>query len=78
MAIRQNEEHLNAVFHALADPTRRSILATLAKGAQTAGELGKPFQISQPTASKHIRVLEEAGLALRSVDGRFHRLALNG
>lgn len=50
----------------------------LSKGEQAAGELGKPFQISQPAASKHIRVLEEAGLVIRAVDGRFHRLVLDG
>jgi len=78
MAISSSDQQLDAVFHALADPTRRSILAMLAKGEKTAGEVGRPFKISQPAASKHIRVLEQAGLVVRAVDGRFHRLALDG
>ena len=69
---------MDGVFHALADPTRRGMLAALAQGRRTAGELGEPFQISQPAASKHIRVLERAGLVVRKVDGRRHRFALVG
>jgi DNA-binding transcriptional ArsR family regulator len=64
------------VFQALADPTRRGMLTVLARGEATAGELGAPFRISQPAASKHIRVLERAGLVRRRVDGREHRLRL--
>ena len=71
-------ERMSDVFHALADPTRRGMLAALAAGKKTAGELGEPFQISQPAASKHIRVLERAGLVVRKVDGRRHRFALVG
>lgn len=52
------------------------MLALLARGEATAGELGAPFRISQPAASKHIRVLERAGLVSRRVDGRLHRLRL--
>ena len=56
---------LNAVFGALADPTRRAILARLADGDLTVGELSKPFSVSQPAISRHLKVLEEAGLISR-------------
>lgn len=59
-------DQLSAVFSALADPTRRSILARLAHGDATVGELGAPFAISQPAVSRHLKVLEEAGLISRS------------
>jgi DNA-binding transcriptional ArsR family regulator len=59
-------DSLDAVFAALADPTRRAILASLAGGERTVAELGAPFAISQPAVSKHLRVLEEAGLITRS------------
>src|SRR3954452_16743565 len=59
-------DQLSAVFGALADPTRRAILATLANGERSVAELGAPFSISQPAVSKHLRVLEEAGLISRS------------
>jgi DNA-binding transcriptional ArsR family regulator len=57
---------LDAVFGALADPTRRAILAQLAQGDRTVGELAAPFPMSQPAISRHLRVLEEAGLISRS------------
>lgn len=53
---------LDAVFSALADPTRRAILARLAQGEATVSELAAPFGVRQPTISKHLRVLEDAGL----------------
>jgi DNA-binding transcriptional ArsR family regulator len=59
-------DHLSTVFGALADPTRRAILASLAGGDRTVGELVAPFSISQPAISRHLRVLEEAGLIARS------------
>ncbi len=59
-------DQLSAVFGALADPTRRAILASLAGGDRTVRELGAPFAISQPAVSKHLRVLEQAGLITRS------------
>jgi len=68
---------LDAVFHALSDETRRGMLALLARGDRTAGELGDPFSMSQPACSKHIAVLERAGLVKRSVSGRFHRFRLD-
>lgn len=55
-------ERLTLVFGALADPTRRAILARLAEGEATVSELSGPFELAQPTISKHLRVLEEAGL----------------
>jgi DNA-binding transcriptional ArsR family regulator len=59
-------DQLSSVFGALADPTRRAILASLAGGDRTVGELAAPFSISQPAISRHLRVLEEAGLITRS------------
>src|SRR6476620_9437917 len=57
-----NHDRLDAVFSALADPTRRAMLARLAQGEATVSELAEPFGLAQPTISKHLRVLEEAGL----------------
>ncbi len=57
-----HSERMNAVFAALADPTRRSILQRLASGEATVSELAAPFDMAQPTISRHLRVLEEAGL----------------
>ena len=61
---------LDATFAALADPTRRAILARLAKGEATVMELVAPFQISQPAISKHLKVLERAGLISRGRDAQ--------
>lgn len=58
---------LTLAFHALADPTRRHILARLAQGEATVAELSEPLPMSQPAVSKHLRVLEEAGLVVRRV-----------
>ncbi len=60
-----NVERLNATFAALADPTRRAILARLASGEANVTELAKPFDMSQPAISKHLKVLERAGLVTR-------------
>ena len=57
---------LDATFHALADPTRRAILARLAEGEATVAELAAPFAMSQPAVSKHLKVLEQAGLISRT------------
>jgi DNA-binding transcriptional ArsR family regulator len=75
MAIQQQAQ-LDSIFHALADETRRGMLALLARSDRTAGELGDPFEISQPSCSKHIAVLEHAGLVKRTVEGRVHRFRL--
>ncbi|HXL97877.1 MAG TPA: metalloregulator ArsR/SmtB family transcription factor [Steroidobacteraceae bacterium] len=63
-------DRLNAVFSALADPTRRAILARLATGAANVMELAQPFDMSQPSVSKHLRVLEHAGLIVRGRDAQ--------
>ncbi len=60
---------LDRTFAALADPTRRTILARLARGEATVNELAEPFAISQPAISRHIRVLSEAGLIVQRIDG---------
>jgi DNA-binding transcriptional ArsR family regulator len=62
--------HLDATFAALADPTRRAILARLASGAATVNELGEPFDMTQPAISKHLKVLERAGLISRVRDAQ--------
>lgn len=61
-----NTDQLSSVFGALADPTRRAILARLIEGDLTVGELTAPFGVSQPAISRHLRVLEGAGLISRS------------
>jgi DNA-binding transcriptional ArsR family regulator len=65
-----NIDHLSATFAALADPTRRAIVARLARGEATVTELAKPFAISQPAISKHLKVLERAGLISRGRDAQ--------
>jgi DNA-binding transcriptional ArsR family regulator len=64
-------DHLNTTFAALADPTRRAILARLASGDATVSELAKPFAMSQPAVSKHLKVLERAGLISRGRDAQW-------
>jgi DNA-binding transcriptional ArsR family regulator len=72
-----NDAHLSQLFSALSDPTRRAILQRLAReGEATVGELARPFAMSLPAISKHIRVLEGAGLLERRVQGRVHRCRL--
>ncbi len=72
--------NLNAAFSALSDPTRRAILARLATGEATVLELAAPFAITQPAISRHLKVLEGAGLIVRRIDGtrRPCRLAKGG
>ena len=67
---------LDATFAALSDATRRGILARLATGEASVTELAKPYDMSLPAVSKHLRVLESAGLVARSKDGRVHRCRL--
>jgi DNA-binding transcriptional ArsR family regulator len=67
---------LDSTFGALADPTRRAILGRLARGEAIVTELAEPFRVSLPAVSKHVRVLETAGLLEREVDGRVHRCRL--
>lgn len=73
----KSPERLNAVFQALADPTRRAMLRGLADRPQTVSELAAPFAISLAGASKHIQVLERAGLIEREVQGRVHTCRLD-
>jgi DNA-binding transcriptional ArsR family regulator len=70
--VEQQAARLDAVFHALADPTRRAILKRLAQGESSIGELAAPFRMTFAGASKHIKVLEKAGLVRRRVKGRTH------
>ncbi len=63
-------QHLDATFAALADPTRRAIIARLTQGEASVMELARPFDMSQPAISKHIKVLEQAGLVSRSQDAQ--------
>jgi DNA-binding transcriptional ArsR family regulator len=72
------EGRLDRTFGALADPTRRAILARLADGEATVGELARPFRVSRPAISKHLRVLERAGLVRREREGRVSRCELDG
>jgi DNA-binding transcriptional ArsR family regulator len=74
--VEYQETRLDAVFHALADPTRREMLRLLAGQSCKVGELAAPFAISLAAASKHIKVLEGAGLIRRSVRGRTHLCTL--
>ncbi|HEV2561821.1 MAG TPA: metalloregulator ArsR/SmtB family transcription factor [Rhizomicrobium sp.] len=64
-------DRLSATFSALADPTRRAILARLALGESSVGELAEPFDISLPAISKHLKVLEHAGLITRSREAQW-------
>jgi len=61
-------QNLDAIFAALADPTRRAILSRLAAGEASVNEIAAPFEMSQPAVSKHLKVLEQAGLIERNVD----------
>ena len=68
--------NLDATFSALSDPTRRAILSRLSRGEATVTRLAAPFDISLPAISRHLRVLERAGLIHREKRGRVHRLRL--
>jgi DNA-binding transcriptional ArsR family regulator len=69
---------LDTIFSALSDRTRRRILARLSDGAATVGELAAPFSMSLPAVSKHIRILEDAGLLRRERSGWYHHCRLQG
>lgn len=69
---------LSQTFSALADPTRRAILARLADGHATVGELAEPFDMSLPAVSRHLKVLTEAGLIERSTEAQWRRCSLRG
>ena len=71
-------DELSATFAALADPTRRAILARLAKGEASVNDIAEPFAMSLPAVSKHLKVLEKAGLITRSRTGQLRPARLNG
>jgi DNA-binding transcriptional ArsR family regulator len=69
---RRSADRLDAVFHALSDPTRRQMLRALANGERTVGELAAPFRMSLAGAAKHVKTLERSGLIRRTIRGRTH------
>lgn len=71
------DNRLDTTFHALADPTRRGMLANLALGEKSIGELAEPFRMTFAGASKHVRVLEDAGLIARRKVGRTHLVRID-
>ena len=75
--LEQHPERLDAVFQALSDPTRRAMLHALTEGERSIGELAAPHRMSFAGASKHVKVLENAGLVRRTVRGRNHMLRLS-
>jgi len=70
--VQRSQKSLDGVFAALSDPTRRAMLRRLAARERTIGELAAPFRMSFAAASKHVRVLERAGLLRRRIEGRAH------
>ncbi len=74
--VKYSDAELNKVFHALSDTTRRAILARLSNGDVAVTELARPFDMSLPAISKHLSVLEKAGLLQRHKDGRIRRCQL--
>jgi DNA-binding transcriptional ArsR family regulator len=78
MGTTRRDRTLDAIFGALADPTRRRILDRLTRGEMTVGDLAEPFAMSRPAISKHLDVLERAGLVHRIPDGRVNRCRLDG
>jgi DNA-binding transcriptional ArsR family regulator len=71
------ENRLDMTFHALSDPTRRGMLASLALGEKSIGELAEPFAMTFAGASKHVKVLEDAGLITRRKAGRTHVISID-
>ena len=69
-------DSLSTTFAALSDPTRRSILARLAEGEASVGELARPFALSLPTVSRHLKVLQEANLIVRRTDAQWRRCSI--
>jgi DNA-binding transcriptional ArsR family regulator len=74
MAIRESQ--LDRAFFALSDPARRRILQQLTQGPATVGDVGRPLEMAAPSVTKHVKVLEEAGLVSREVRGREHWLTI--
>jgi len=75
--VNRDDENLDRIFRALADPTRRRILLRVAKSSCTVAELAKPFAISAPAISRHLKVLEDVKMLVREKSGRFHRISVN-
>lgn len=75
--VEKNSDRLDTVFRALSDRTRRGMLQRLAQREHSVGELAEPFDMSLAAASKHIQVLERAGLVQRTVQGRTHQVRLD-
>jgi DNA-binding transcriptional ArsR family regulator len=75
--VNNQSEQLDAVFHALADPTRRAMVARLAQAPCGISELAAPFDMTLAAVSKHIKVLEGAGLVVRNIQGRNHTCQLD-
>ncbi len=75
--VKSSGAELDAVFHALSDSTRRSILRDIAGRQKTVGEIARPYRMSLPAVSKHLRVLEAANLVIREKQGSFHVIRLN-
>ena len=76
--VKYQRSHLDTTFAALADPSRRAMLARLANGGATVGQLAEPFPMSLPAVTKHLNVLQKAGLITRQRDGRMRRCRLRG
>ena len=74
--VKHSQSELDALFSALADPTRRDILVRLTEGEAPVTKLAEPLPITLPAVSRHLRVLESAGLVARRRDGRVHRISL--
>jgi DNA-binding transcriptional ArsR family regulator len=74
--VKHSEARLDAVFAALADPTRRAIVSELAEGERSVSQLAEPFDVSLPAVTKHLRVLEGAGLLTHRKEGRVRRCRL--
>ncbi|HIW92285.1 MAG TPA: metalloregulator ArsR/SmtB family transcription factor [Candidatus Corynebacterium avicola] len=70
----ESEERLSLLFSALADPTRRAILARLSRGPSSVGELAEPFEMSAPAISRHLKVLEKAGLISRTTKAQWRTI----
>ncbi len=77
LMVEHDAQTLDTIFHALGDTTRRAMLGELAAGERTVGELAEPFAMSLAAASKHIKVLESAGMVRRDVRGRTHVCSLD-
>ncbi len=71
------EENLNLVFSALSDPTRRAMLKRLGQDEMSIADLSEPFKMTKSAITKHVKVLENAGLLKRTIDGRVHHCRLN-